>query len=58
MNKVYDYKERISICRSCEHLNPIFVQCKKCGCFLKFKARMKGEDCPDGRWTEKNLPKT
>jgi len=51
--RVTDDKERIEICRKCEHLNPILFQCKKCLCLLAFKTKMKNEDCPIGKW---NLP--
>lgn len=48
--KLTEFKERIEICRKCEHLNPVLVQCKVCGCFLHAKARMEGQDCPKGKW--------
>lgn len=48
--KITDYKERIDICRKCDQLNPILVQCKVCGCLLHLKARMQDQDCPKGKW--------
>lgn len=46
--------ERIGICRECEHLLAHELMppgnCKKCGCFIFLKARIKGQKCPEGKW--------
>jgi hypothetical protein len=46
------YKERILICSSCEHLTKSTFQCKKCGCFMKLKAKLPHASCPINKWKE------
>lgn len=43
--------QRLSICASCPQLSskPIAV-CKKCGCILSLKVRLRGSICPEGAW--------
>ena len=41
--------QRIAICDSCEYLSGI-RNCKKCGCFIDAKAKLKGASCPMGKW--------
>ena len=36
---------RMEICRSCEHFNAMFAQCKICGCFMEAKTRLQGFHC-------------
>lgn len=36
---------RLTLCKSCDHYNPTFVQCKICGCFLEAKTRLQGFHC-------------
>jgi len=48
------------ICRACEHALPCVFRglhtlgrkckCAKCGCNLRAKTTLAGENCPDGRW--------
>ena len=42
--------KRLEICAECPHYIPQSSQCKLCGCFTKFKAKLKSGKCPDGRW--------
>jgi hypothetical protein len=44
------YTERMNICRSCEHLVKLTTQCKKCGCFMQAKTKLKNAACPLGKW--------
>ena len=46
------FQDRLTICRSCEFLDPAPMQCKNkgCGCFLNVKARMETMHCPIGKW--------
>lgn len=41
---------RLDICKSCPFLIKATVQCKKCGCFMKAKTKLKQATCPEGHW--------
>lgn len=43
-------RERAATCNSCEHLNKTLSICKKCGCFMPAKVRLKWASCPIGKW--------
>jgi hypothetical protein len=43
---------RIEICRACEHY-AMFI-CKQCGCFMPAKTRLKGAQCPIGKWLQES----
>ena len=38
-------KSRLAQCRKCEQL--LSGMCRKCGCYVEVRARMKNETCPD-----------
>lgn len=42
--------KRLEICNSCEFLTKLTKQCKKCGCFMEFKSKLKNAGCPIGKW--------
>lgn len=42
--------DRMSICRACPELIPVVNQCKKCGCFMEVKSKLKIAKCPLGKW--------
>lgn len=42
--------ERMNICKQCEHLIRVTTTCKKCGCFMAVKSRLKEAKCPIGKW--------
>ncbi len=49
------FKARITACDGCQEklsgsLTKYLDQCRKCGCFIQAKARMKNETCPLGKW--------
>jgi hypothetical protein len=44
------YNERYSLCLSCPELINLTKQCKKCGCFMTVKSKMKIATCPLGKW--------
>lgn len=44
------YKERLSICSSCESYDSKYNRCKDCGCFLMLKAILTATKCPQGKW--------
>jgi hypothetical protein len=46
-------RKRLKVCNSCEHLEKKFLspsKCGGCGCVVKLKAVIKGEECPLGKW--------
>jgi predicted Zn-ribbon and HTH transcriptional regulator len=43
-------KERLSICKTCPELIKLTTQCKKCGCFMSAKTKLKMASCPIGKW--------
>ena len=44
------FNERYSICKTCPELIKLTKQCKKCGCFMAVKSKMKAASCPLGKW--------
>lgn len=44
------YKERLDICKSCEYYFKPTGTCKKCGCFMRVKAKLSTLSCPIKRW--------
>ena len=42
--------ERLDICKSCPELIKLTTQCKKCGCFMAAKTKLKQASCPLGKW--------
>lgn len=38
-------EERLSHCKACDSL--IAGMCRKCGCYVEVRARLKNADCPD-----------
>ena len=43
-------KSRIEICDQCTELFKLTRNCKKCGCFVDMKARLKNIECPLKKW--------
>ena len=43
-------QQRFSICNECENFIKLTSQCKKCGCFMKYKTKMKTAECPINKW--------
>jgi hypothetical protein len=43
-------KERFDICKACPELIKLTTQCKKCGCFMAAKTKLKQATCPIGKW--------
>lgn len=44
-------QSRMQICDSCEDFNSKTTQCRKCGCFMSAKTRLKTASCPVGKWS-------
>ena len=45
-----EFKGRLDICNACEELFKLTKQCKKCGCVMTLKAKLKEAKCPLGKW--------
>jgi len=45
-----DVQKRLDICQSCPELIKLTTQCKKCGCFMKFKTTLQAATCPLSKW--------
>lgn len=43
-------ESRFSICKECPELIKLTSQCKKCGCFMSAKTKLKNATCPLGKW--------
>jgi hypothetical protein len=41
---------RFNLCNFCPELISLTKQCKKCGCFMALKTKMKEAKCPLGKW--------
>jgi hypothetical protein len=45
-----EQKTRMDICNGCPELIDLTKQCKKCGCIMPLKTRLKKAVCPIGKW--------
>ena len=43
-------KDRLEICKACPEFIKLTTTCKKCGCFMAAKTKLKGAACPIGKW--------
>jgi hypothetical protein len=43
-------KSRYEICKACPEFINATKQCKKCGCFMKFKTKLQFAECPIHKW--------
>jgi hypothetical protein len=42
--------KRYEICNFCPEFVSITKTCKKCGCFMALKTKLKNATCPLGKW--------
>lgn len=42
--------KRLDICSACPELIDLTKQCKKCGCIMPLKTKLKNSQCPIGKW--------
>jgi len=42
--------KRMDLCNSCPELIQVTKQCKKCGCIMPLKTKLKAASCPLGKW--------
>ena len=47
---IEEYSRRLNICRSCQYYNEPHSTCRRCGCFMKAKAKFKAARCPENIW--------
>ena len=43
-------KQRMDICKGCEHYHEEQVRCRECGCFLEDKTSYSAAVCPVRKW--------
>ena len=41
---------RLSVCQACANWRGSDSRCSKCGCYTKFKTRLRSSSCPVGKW--------
>ncbi|MHC4620846.1 MAG: glycosyltransferase family 25 protein [Planctomycetota bacterium] len=51
-------EDRLATCGACELKHPKRWECKKCGCRLKAKTKLRGFECPVGKWGQWAEPKS
>jgi len=44
------YEDRIAICKSCVYYKSLLGNCSICKCFMKVKARIATQECPQKYW--------
>jgi hypothetical protein len=44
------FTKRLNICKHCPDFINLTKQCKKCGCFMAAKTKIKHATCPLGKW--------
>jgi hypothetical protein len=45
-----EVKRRFDICQGCPEIIELTSTCKKCGCFMYVKTKLKDATCPLGKW--------
>lgn len=45
---------RMDACRSCEHFIKLTSQCKRCGCVMPLKTKLRSSMCPEQKWLPYN----
>jgi len=48
------YKERVSICKSCDKYIELDNECSECGCYIPMKAKVILDSCPLEKWVANN----
>ena len=48
------YKERLSICKTCDKYKELENECAECGCYIPMKAKIVLDSCPLEKWTANN----
>jgi hypothetical protein len=45
-----ELSRRKDICKECPEFHAKKVKCRKCGCYINIKGRLKGAKCPLDKW--------
>ena len=45
-----EVSRRLALCEKCELFIHEQKRCSQCGCFMKFKAKLRSQHCPVGKW--------
>ena len=48
------YRERLSICKSCDKYKELENECAECGCYIPMKAKIILDSCPLEKWVANN----
>lgn len=51
------FEKRLNICNECEDYDKEGQRCKKCGCYMEYKAKLRSVSCPVHKWTREELNK-
>ena len=43
-------ERRMEICRACPFYVALTHQCRKCGCIMNLKTKIRDAKCPEGKW--------
>ena len=46
------YEDRIAICKGCIYYKKLLGNCSVCKCFMKIKARISSQECPQKFWSK------
>lgn len=49
-------RQRLDICKSCPEYIRFTHQCKKCGCIMNAKVKLKDATCPLNKWPSVEVP--
>jgi NAD-dependent dihydropyrimidine dehydrogenase PreA subunit len=52
------YEDRMAICKECIYYSKPLGQCKRCLCFMKIKARIATQSCPQKYWDKTTKTET
>jgi len=44
------YRQRYSICKSCDRFSEVRNECEECGCYVPAKAKIILDSCPLKKW--------
>lgn len=45
-----EYQRRLKLCGTCDLFEKSAGRCMSCGCFMTYKAKMRSQQCPTGKW--------